>query len=380
MSPSLRAVDLRVFADEELVRELARVPRVASVNISGGVREEVQVNLDLQRLQAVGLGINDVLSALRERNLDTAGGRIRGGETEPLTRLVGRFQDVEAIRNLLIPVPNTSPPQQVYLRDVATITDGTEEQRIFVMLNGEPAVKVSVQKQAEANTVQVVAGVKARIEQLKQSGVLPADLVLTPTLDESRFIQNSIRSVITAGLSGAGLAAIAVLLFLGSFRQTLIIVIAIPLATLTALLLMGVFNLSLNVFSLGGLALGVRIVVDNAIIMVELANQIRDREQVSHTVAILKAAPQRFRPILMTTITTVLGLFPLALGLGEGGEFLQPLGIVVFSGLSLAALLTLFIIPCFYTLLHEPRRPRGQTLVPQTESTAPSYDLDLMGR
>ncbi|WP_448572286.1 efflux RND transporter permease subunit [Trichothermofontia sp.] len=269
MSPSLRAVDLRVFADEELARELARVPGVASVNISGGVREEVQVNLDLQRLQAVGLGLNDVLSALRERNLDTAGGRIRGGETEPLTRLVGRFQDAEAIRNLLIPVPNTSPPQQVYLRDVATITDGTEEQRIFVMLNGEPAVKVSVQKQAEANTVQVVEGVKTRLEQLKQSGVLPADLVLTPTLDESRFIRNSIRNVITAGLSGAGLAAIAVLLFLGSLRQTLIIVIAIPLATLTALLLMGFFNLSLNVFSLGGLALGVGIVVDNAIVMLE---------------------------------------------------------------------------------------------------------------
>lgn len=268
-SPSLRAVDLRVFADEELARELARVPGVASVNISGGVREEVQVNLDLQRLQAVGLGLNDVLNALRERNLDTAGGRIRGGETEPLTRLVGRFQDVEAIRNLLITVPNTTPPQQVYLRDVATITDGTEEQRVFVLLNGEPAVKVSVQKQPDANTVQVVDGVKARLAQLQAAGVLPDDLVLTATLDESRFIRNSIHNVITAGLTGAALAALAVLLFLGSLRQTLIIVLAIPLATLTALLLMGFFNLSLNVFSLGGLALGVGIVVDNAIVMLE---------------------------------------------------------------------------------------------------------------
>jgi len=268
-SPSLRAVDLRVFADEELARELARVTGVASVNISGGVREEVQVNLDLQRLQAVGLGLNDVLNALRERNVDTAGGRIRGGETEPLTRLVGRFPDAEAIRGLAIAVPNTNPPQQVYLRDVATITDGTEEQRVFVRLNGEPAVKVSVQKQAEANTVRVVDGVKARLEQLKQAGVLPADVVLTATLDESRFIRNAIRTVVTAGLSGAGLAAIAVLLFLGSLRQTVIIVFAIPLATLTALLLMGVFNLSLNVFSLGGLALGVGIVVDNAIVMLE---------------------------------------------------------------------------------------------------------------
>jgi multidrug efflux pump subunit AcrB len=102
-----------------------------------------------------------------------------------------------------------------------------------------------------------------------------------------------------------------------------------------------------------GAVLLVGIVVNNAIVMVELANQIRDREGIDRRTAILKAAPQRLRPIMMTTITTVLGLFPLALGIGEGSEFLQPLGVVVFSGLSLATLLTLFIIPCFYTLLHD---------------------------
>ena len=102
-----------------------------------------------------------------------------------------------------------------------------------------------------------------------------------------------------------------------------------------------------------GAVLLVGIVVNNAIIMVELANQIREQEKIDRKTAILKAAPQRLRPILMTTITTVLGMFPLALGIGEGAEFLQPLGVVVFSGLSLATLLTLFIIPCFYTLLHD---------------------------
>ena len=102
-----------------------------------------------------------------------------------------------------------------------------------------------------------------------------------------------------------------------------------------------------------GAVLLVGIVVNNAIIMVELANQIRKRDKVDRKTAILQAAPQRLRPVLMTTITTVLGMFPLALGIGEGSEFLQPLGVVVFSGLSLATLLTLFIIPCFYTMLHD---------------------------
>ncbi|WP_346292524.1 efflux RND transporter permease subunit [Sphaerothrix gracilis] len=268
-SETLQGVDLRVFADEELARELGVIPGVASVDVSGGVEEEVLVDLDLRRLQALGLGLTDVLDALDERNQDTAGGRLRGGEAEALTRLRGKFESADEVRNLIFEVGDRSPPQQVYLRDFAEVIDGTEEQRIFVLLNGQPAVKVSVQKQPDANTVAVVDSVKQKLTALQASGLIPADMTLTATLDESRFIRNSIRNVAIAGLTGSALAAIAVLLFLGSLRQTLIIVLAIPLATLTAILLMKLFGLSLNVFSLGGLALGVGIVVDNSIVMLE---------------------------------------------------------------------------------------------------------------
>ncbi|MFK8182241.1 MAG: efflux RND transporter permease subunit [Phormidesmis sp.] len=278
-SPSLRGVDLRVFADQDLARELTTVSGVASVDVSGGVQEEIQVNLDPARLQALGLGVTDVLNALSERNVDTSGGRIQGENSEPLTRVAGRFRDADEIRNLIFEVSATgaqqqssaqpSLPQQVYLRDFADVIDGTEEQRIFVTLNGEPAVKVSIQKQPDANTIAVVDGVKQRLAELRESGLIPPDLVLNATLDESIFIQNSIRNVAVSGLIGATLAGLAVLLFLGSLRQTFIIVLAIPLATLVSILLMGLFGLSLNVFSLGGLALGVGIVVDNAIVMLE---------------------------------------------------------------------------------------------------------------
>jgi multidrug efflux pump subunit AcrB len=138
-----------------------------------------------------------------------------------------------------------------------------------------------------------------------------------------------------------------------SLVDPLVILFTIPLA-----LAGGIFGLYITETAIGatvivGAVLLVGIVVNNAIIMVELANQIREREKIDRRSAILKAAPQRLRPILMTTITTVLGMFPLALGIGEGAELLQPLGVVVFSGLSLATVLTLFIIPCFYTLLHD---------------------------
>lgn len=279
-SPSLESLDLRVFAEEELARELNVVPGVASVDVSGGVKEEVRINLDLDRLQALGVGLTDVLDELRNRNQDVSGGRLLGSNSEQLIRTVGRFQSAEEIKNLSFEVSSApaavdnnsfSPPltRRVYLRDFAEVIDGSEQQRIYVLLNGEPSVKISIQKQPDANTVNVVDGVKKRLAELQASGVVPEGTVITATLDESQFIRNSISNVATSGLIGTGLAAFAVLLFLGSLRQTFIIVIAIPLASLAAIILMGIFGLSLNVFSLGGLALGVGIVVDNSIVMLE---------------------------------------------------------------------------------------------------------------
>ncbi|MCS6814757.1 MAG: efflux RND transporter permease subunit, partial [Cyanobacteria bacterium] len=137
-----------------------------------------------------------------------------------------------------------------------------------------------------------------------------------------------------------------------SLIDPLVIMITVPLALAGGILGLFITGKPFSIIVLVGAVLLVGIVVNNAIIMVEMANQIREQEGVDHQTAILKAAPQRLRPILMTTITTVLGMFPLAMGLGQGSEFLQPLGIVVFSGLALATVLTLFLIPCTYVLFH----------------------------
>jgi multidrug efflux pump subunit AcrB len=260
-------LDLRVFANQELARELSVVPGVASVDVSGGVDEEVRVQIDLQRLQALGVGLKDVLDEIRDSNQDIAGGRLLGENNEPLTRVVGRFKSADELNNISFPIPNSSA--RAYLNEFADVIDGSEDQRIFVYLNKTPAVKVSVQKQPDANTIEVVEAIKAKIKELQKDNIIQEDLTLLPTLDESIFIRNAINNVISSGLIGTGLAAIAVLLFLGSIRQTIIIVISIPLATLAAIIMMKIFGLSLNVFSLGGLALGVGIVVDNSIVMLE---------------------------------------------------------------------------------------------------------------
>jgi multidrug efflux pump subunit AcrB len=273
-SPSLQGKNLRVFADEELSRELSVVPGVAAVDVSGAAEEEVRVLVDLSRLQALGVGLNDVLNQLRARNQDISGGRILGKDLEPLTRTVGKFKSAEEIKSLSFPVSSSSPtssvsPGRVYLRDFAQVVDGTAEQRVFVYLNRQQAVKLSVQKQPDANTITVVDAVKKRIEQLQQSGFIPSDMILTATTDESRFIRNSLNDVIFSAASGALLAAAAVLLFLGSFRQTLIISLTIPLCTLTAIALMKLFGLTLNVFSLAGLTLGIGQAIDTSVVILE---------------------------------------------------------------------------------------------------------------
>ncbi len=391
-SSSLQGVDLRVFADQELARELNTVPGVASVDVSGGVQEEIRINLDPARLQALGLGITEVLDALSERNQDTAGGRIQGPDSEPLTRVAGRFQDADEIRNLIFEVgggsssataPNSSPnssqdqssglTQQVYLRDFADVIDGTEEQRIFVNLNGQPAVKVSIQKQSAANTIAVVDGVKQRLGQLKESGLIPEDMVLNATLDESVFIENSIRNVAISGLTGAGLAAIAVLLFLGSLRQTFIIVIAIPLASLVAILFMGLFDLSLNVFSLGGLALGVGIVVDNAIVMLEnIVKGVEEKAAEAKTAEVKKTQSNRAiirqaeassqaleSALVASTTTNLVAVLPFLLIGGFISLLFNELVLTVSFAVAASLIVALTVVPTLASRLLMVRRSSG---------------------
>jgi len=320
-SPSLSLTELRLFADEELGRELAIVPGVAGIDVVGGVKEEVQVNLDLKRLQAVGVNIDDVLKALRDRNIDISGGRLRNGTVEPLTRAVGKFRNAKELENLSFTVRSgsaTSQPRQVYLRDFAEIVDGTEEQRVFTTLNGQAAVRLLVTKQPDANTIEVVDRVTEKIAALQASGAIPSDAIITATLDESKLIRASVANVASSGIMGAILAGTAVLLFLGSIRQTLIITLAIPLATLASIIAMGIFGFSMNLFSLGGLALGVGGVVDCSIVMLDNIINGLERNRKNHgvqdTIAQAQISSSEIESALVaSTSTNLVVIFPFLL-------------------------------------------------------------------
>jgi CzcA family heavy metal efflux pump len=352
-SPSLQDVDLRIFAEEELSRELSLVTGVASVNVSGGVDEEIRVSIDPKRLEALGISLNDILDSLENRNQDFSGGRLRGELGEPLTRTVGRFQSVREIVNLpLILRGNNSDllgNERIYLQDVATIIDGTEDQRVFVSLNGKEALKISVQKQPDSNTITVINSLKNKLNELKENGLIPEDMVFVTTLDESVFIQDSLMNVASSGLIGTGLAALAVFLFLGSLRQTVIIVLAIPLATLTAVILMKLSGLSLNIFSLGGLALGVGIVVDNSIVMLEnIAVNLEKTSSSSKSNLqnnTIISAQQVESALIASTATNLVSVLPFLLLGGVFSLLFNELILTISFAVAASLLLALTLVP-----------------------------------
>ncbi|MCH9054957.1 efflux RND transporter permease subunit [Synechococcus sp. PCC 6716] len=349
-SAELSGRELRVFADEDLDRELSIVPGVAGVDISGGTTEEVRILVDLERLQTTGVGLNQLLTALGDRNQDVSGGRIRGSESEPLTRTVGRFRTASDIEEVIL---TGHQGQRVYLRDVAQVIDGSAEQRVFVTLNGQPAVKVSILKQPDANTVEVADGIKRRLAALQAANLVPAGTHIVPVLDESVYIRNSLNNVATAGMTGTLLAAIAVLLFLGSVRQTLIIVLAIPLSTMAAMLLMGVFGFSLNVFSLGGLALGVGIVVDNAIVMLETLTDINPQQMSQEQY--LEEVKRRSRGIesalLASTLTNLVAILPFLLLGGLVALLFNELILTISFAVAASLVVALTVVPALASRL-----------------------------
>ncbi|MCA6612783.1 MAG: efflux RND transporter permease subunit [Pseudanabaena sp. M158S2SP1A06QC] len=351
-SPSLSLTELRLFADEELGRELAIVPGVAGIDIVGGVKEEIQVNLDLKRLQAVGVSIDDVLKALRDRNVDISGGRLRNGTVEPLTRAIGRFRNAKELESLSFTVPSGSATiqRQVYLRDFAEIVDGKEEQRIFTSLNGQAAVRLLVTKQPDANTIEVVDRVTEKIAALQVSGAIPSDAIITATLDESKLIRASVANVTSSGILGAILAGTAVLLFLGSIRQTLIITLAIPLATLASIIAMGIFGFSMNLFSLGGLALGVGGVVDCSIVMLDNIINGLERNRKNHGLQDIIAQAQISSSeiesaLVASTSTNLVVIFPFLLLGGFLSLLFNQLILTISFGNIAAIVIAITVVP-----------------------------------
>ncbi|WP_294117475.1 efflux RND transporter permease subunit, partial [Thiolapillus sp.] len=309
-STTLDPVSLRDWVDYSLSKWLINVPGVAAAEVAGGLRREIQIIADQDRLFAHGLDIFDIEEILKKDNRDVASGRLRGGSTETPVLTLGRLHRADEIAQLPVDLNNTqSSFQPLQLGYLAKTIDGHEEPRLHIRLDSQEAIKLSIQKQPQANTVSVVDSVNLQLGELHSRGLIPRSIQITPVNDEARHIRRSLNNAITAAVSGALLAMLVVYLFLGSIRRTLIIGSAIPIAILVAITLMSAVDLTLNIMTLGGLALGVGMLVDSTIVMLEnIYRHQRDGEQ--GNLAAGTAAAEVTSAIFASTSTNLAAVLP----------------------------------------------------------------------
>ncbi|MEM7278263.1 MAG: efflux RND transporter permease subunit, partial [Pseudomonadota bacterium] len=312
---------------------------VAAVKVSGGLDEEIQITVDQQKLAQLNLSIADIAAKVRAENVNLSGGRLEQGSQRYLVRTVNEFESVSELANSIV---SSVDGRALYLKDIATIERGYKDREAITRVNGVEAVELAIYKEGDGNTVQVASRVKSELNFVKKS--MGDTLSLTVVQDQSEFIQKSINEVVYAAMYG-GLFAILVLYgFLRSARATWVIGLTIPVSIIGTFALMHLSNLSLNIMSLGGIALAIGLLVDNSIVVLE--NIVRKQEQGEGILnASRKGAGEVSGAVIAATLTTVAVFFPMVFVSGIAGQLFKDQALTVTYALLFSLLLALVLIP-----------------------------------
>jgi HAE1 family hydrophobic/amphiphilic exporter-1 len=332
-------VKLRSLVEDVIVPRIEAVDGVGSVNIEGGARREIRVDVDVNRLRAYNLTLGDISRRLGQENLNEPGGIGKAGRTEFNIRSVGQFRRPAEVAEIVL---TSYAGQPVYLRDVATVSDAQEEQRIFTRLNGKQSIGLGITRQSGANTVATVAGVSREVAKLQAD--FP-QLEWGVSRDQARFIEQSIHHTQREALIGGVLAVLIILLFLGNVRSTLVIALSIPISVLAAFALMYFSGFTLNIMSLGGIALGVGLIVDDAIVVLENIYRHVERDRISPRVAAVRATGEIATAVVAATITVMVVFLPLVFVRGMAGQMYRQFALAVVYSIGMSLLMALTVVP-----------------------------------
>jgi hydrophobe/amphiphile efflux-1 (HAE1) family protein len=349
-------IALRDWIEYRLRPQLLTIEGVASVDVAGGLLREVQVVLDQERIRSYGLTVGQVTAALRDGNVDVSAGRVTSSTREVVGKTAGRFTSVDQIRALPVPIAGGG---RIPLSEVASVRDTHREQRLWTRLDGAPAVRVSVRKQPDANTVAIADGVSQRLESLQNTGFVPQDIAYRVTDNQADFIRGSVNSVRNAAVIGAALAMLVVFLFLGSVRKTLIIGSAIPIAILATFTLMGLGDLTLNIMTLGGLALGVGLLIDNSIVMLENIFRRYKEDGTDPETAAHEGAGEVQTAVIAATSTNLAAVVPFLLISGLAALIFRELILTISFAILASLTVALTLVPMLSAQLAKVRFSTG---------------------
>lgn len=332
--------ELTEFARKQIKEVLETVYGVGQINMVGGRIREIHVQVDADRLKAYGLTPGDVKSALVRQNVELPGGLIETGQRDLMLRTVGRVREVKDFEALVVrEVGGTL----VYLRDVAKVIDSQQEARTMARLNGQNAVALVVQKQSGTNTVEVVTAVKAKLKAL--APIVPKDMVITTTRDQSMFILASFHAVMEHLILGGFLASLVVLLFLGDFRTTVMVALSIPTSIIATFFVMRYAGFSLNNMTLLALTLAVGLVIDDAIVVHENAFRHMEEFGKDRKTAAKDAASEMGLAVMATTFSLVIIFLPVAFMPGIVGRFLGSFGLTMAFAVLVSLLVSFTLTP-----------------------------------
>jgi multidrug efflux pump subunit AcrB len=328
--------------------QLVTIPGAVVPNVYGGKQRSIMINLDPKRLQAEGLSPAEVLTALSNQNIVEPSGTAKIGSAEYDIRLNSTPTTVAGLGNLPLKQVNGAT---VYLKDVASVTDGSIPQTNIVRQDGRRGVLITVLKSGSASTLSVVKGIYNLFPRIKST--VPPQLKLTPIGDQSIFVRSSINGVIREGVIAATLTGLMILLFLGSWRSTLIIAVSIPLSILTSIIILSLMGQTINIMTLGGLALAVGILVDDATVEIENTNRyLEEGHQLRE--AILEGAAQIAVPALVSTLSICIVFLPMFFLTGVSRYLFVPLAEAVVFAMLASYFLSRTLVPTMAMYLLKP--------------------------
>ncbi len=334
---------------------LATVPGAATPYPYGGKMRQIQVDLDLPKLQAYGLSPNDIVNAVNAQNIILPSGTMKMGPLEYNVEMNGTPQTVPELNDLPVRTTNGST---LYMRDVAHIRDGFAPQTNIVRQDGNRGALMSIYKNGNASTLQIVAGIKNIVQQASQS--LPPELKVTSLFDQSLFVRASIQGVIREGIIAAALTACMILIFLGDWRPTIVILISIPLSIFVSIILLGAIGQTINIMTLGGLALAVGILVDDATVEIEnIERNLAMGKEMRQ--AILDGAQQIAVPAFVSTLSICIVFVPMFFLTGVAKFLFVPLAEAVSFAMLASYLLSRTLIPTLVMYIMRGHEHRAET-------------------
>ncbi len=331
--------ELRYYAEEIIQPRIERLDGVAAAFPIGGLEREIKVDIDRTRLEALGLSVNQVIAAIGASNLDLPAGHLKFGRRDFLVRTTGQFTHPSQLENVVISNHQGIP---IRLKDVASIRDDFKEQTSVVRVGGASAIAMLVQKESQANTVTVADRVKKALASVKRE--LPEDTRIDLVWDSSDYIKKSVSNVERSAIEGGLLAIIVILVFLSSFSSTLIISVAIPVSVLVTFVLVYFGQMTLNITTLGGLALGIGRLVDDAIVVLENIFRHRQRGERPAEAAVVGAS-EVSTAVLAATATTIIVFVPIFFVRGMVGILFRPMGYTVIFSLAASYFVAMILVP-----------------------------------